>query len=382
MIENYFKKMKACCVQELPKRIQKLEACTTPTEEAKCDASLFLWKYFLDEDGNPDRTKTPDLILLAGYTDKSLALTGRTERVPALHVADGGLGGASNVTVVGWDRERVNKKAHEIDMEQSLGRGILRLSHDWDRQMMSHQTYVEELRKNAEILDPGGGRLFKTHGTVGIYVMKCEAIQHDWPVLSKQLRLRMIHSRRLAVFDLGIIVGLMVLGKTQEHVTKRLQVGNWNNSSIDPEDTDDEGENEDASSDEEDSNEERGSESSRDSDYNVGDEPDTPIDLTLDQSVKRQKIKSTHPRRVHFQWRGYNTMSGAIQFDPQHRNMGYLDFANDGVTTFEGNIFMDVMGCELSFQGYKVPGMGGPATIDWNALSHLASEREKARDMW
>ncbi len=311
-------------------------------------------------------------------------MTGRTERVPALHVADGGLGGASNVMVVGWDRERVNKKAHEIDMEQSLGRGILRLSNDWDRQMMSHQTYAEKLRKQAEILESRGGRLLKTYGTDGIYVMKCEAIQDDWPDLSKQLRLRMIHSRRLAVFDLGIVVGLMVLGKTQEDVTKRLQVGIWNNSSIDPEDTDDEGEDEDedASSDEEDSEDEQGSERSRDSDYNIGDEPDTPIDLTLDESVKRQKIKSIHLRRVHFQWRGYNTISGAIQFDPQNRNTGYLDFANDGTTTFEGNIFIDGMGCELSFQGYKVPGMAGPLTIDWNALSHLASEREKARYMW
>ena len=75
-------------------------------------------------------------------------------------------------------------------------------------------------------------------------------------------------------------------------------------------------------------------------------------------------------------------MSGAIQFDPQNRNMGYLDFANDGATTFEGNIFMDGMGCELSIQGYKVTGMGGPATIDWTALSHLASERENARYIW
>ena len=87
-MEDYRDRMKAYRAQELPKRVRKFEACVTPTEEAKCDRSLFLRKYFLDEDGNSDRTKTPYLLLLPGYTDKSLALTGRTERVPALHVAD------------------------------------------------------------------------------------------------------------------------------------------------------------------------------------------------------------------------------------------------------------------------------------------------------
>lgn len=106
MMEDYRDRMKAYHVQELPTRIQKFEACASLTEEAECDASLFLRKYFLDEDGNPDRTKTPDLILLPRYADKGLALTSRTERVPALHVADGGLGGGSNVMVVGWDRAK------------------------------------------------------------------------------------------------------------------------------------------------------------------------------------------------------------------------------------------------------------------------------------
>lgn len=374
-MEDYRDRMKAYHVQELPKRIQRFEACATPTEEAKCDASLFLRKYFLDEDGNPDRTKTPDLMLLPGY-DKHLVMTGYTERVPALHVADGGLGGASNVMVIGWDRARVNNKAHQIDMRQSPGRGILRLSHDWDRQMIRHRTYVEKFRNQAEIFGPKVGSSFETRNIRGIYVVKCEAIQHDWPLLSKQLRLKCVRNGRLAVFDLGIVVGLMVLDRTQEDVTKILQDGNWD---VDPitEDIENEDESEDGSSDEEDSDDEQASGHSEDSDYNVREEPDTPTDLTLYQPAKRQKIESSHPRRLHFQWRGYNTISGAIQFDPHNRNTGYLDFANDDATVFEAKILMDAIGGEIAFQGYKVPGLGGPLTMNWNALSHLASERAK-----
>lgn len=112
-----------------------------------------------------------------------MVLKGRTERIPGLHVADGGLGGASNVIVVVWGRARVIEKAHQIDMQQSHGSGVLRLSHDWDRQMMSHQSYAEKLRNQAETRDSKGGTSFEAHNFRGKYVMRCEAIQHDWPLL-------------------------------------------------------------------------------------------------------------------------------------------------------------------------------------------------------
>lgn len=370
--------MKAYRAQELPSRNQKFEACATPSEEAKCDPSLFLRKYFLDEDGNPDRTKTADLILLPGYTDRGLALTGKTERVPALHVADGGLGGENNVMVIGWDRARVNKKAHEIDMRQSSGRGVLRLSHDWDRQMINHREFVENLRNRAEKLGSKAGSSFDPHGITGNYVVNCEAIQHDRPVLSKSLRLRLIHSGRLAIFDFGIVFGLMVLGKTQEDVTKLLQDGKWDADPTDEADTDDESEIEDASGDEEDSHNERASGRIEDSDSNMDNEPDAPTNLPPERRKKRPKIETSHPRRVHFQWRGYNTVSGATQYDPQSRNTGYLDFANDDATSFEGKILMNASRSAISFQGYRVPGLAGPLTMNWHALSHLESERAKA----
>lgn len=351
--KDYRDKLKAYRAQELPKRIQAFKACATPTEEAKCGCALFLRKYFLDENGNPDRTKTPNLILLPGYYDRGLVMTGRTERVPALHVADGGLEGASHVTVVGWNRERVNKRARDIDIQQTDGRGILRSSYDWEKQMMNlkHLSHIEKLHSQAEISNPQTGTSFRRYDLAGKYVVECSHIQHGWPILSKELSLRGFWEGRLAILDLGIIVGLMVLGETKAAVTKFVQEKDWN---VDSED-------EDMSSDEEDGS----------------DESDTPVDLISDGPVKRLKIDVDHPRRLYFQWRGYNTMSGAIYFDPQNRNTGYLDFANDDATTFEGKIYVDA-GTTMDFRGYKVPGMSGPLTMNWNALSHLASERAKA----
>ena len=380
-MDGYHDKMKLYRAQELPKRIQIFELCATPTEEAKCDSSLFLRKYFLDKDGNPDRTKTPDLILLPGYTDRGLALTGRTERVPGLHVANGGLERASHVTVIGWNRERVNIKAHEIDMQQTDGRGILRSSHDWDKQMMIHHSFIEKFHSQAVTSDPKAGISFHRHKVTGKYVVKSNQIQHGWPVVSKQLSLRFFREGRLAIFDLGIIAGLMVLGKTKVDVTKLVQEKDW----------DDISDGEDVSSEEEVSFDESDTKSS-DDDSEVEDvsseeegssyKPDAPVDLTSGRPVKRQKIDLDQPHRLHFQWRGYNTVSGAIYFDPQNRNTGYLNFTNDDAATFEGKIRMDARTI-IAFQGYKVLGRSGPLTMNWNALSHLASERAKAPEyMW
>ena len=381
-MSEYRENLTEYLAQGLPKRMQEFLACETPTAEVKCDSSLFLRKYFLDEDGNPDRTKTSNLVLLPGYTDRYLALTGRTDRVPGLHVANAGLGGENNVMVIGWNRAKVVTKAYDIDMEQSLGRGVLRVSDDWDRQMSIHRGHTEKLQDENERIrklakasrELENDDSFEAHNTIGIYVVKCDAIQYDWPTLSKQMRLRMVTRGRLAVFDLGIVYGLMVFGKTQEIIARTLQKGRWNAAQEDfPEDSD----SEDMSSDEEESDdgEERGT--SEDTDYSMSDEPDSPASFVSDPPAKRRKFDSSH-RRLYFQWRGYNTVSGAIQFDPQNRNTGYLDFANDEATVFEGIIHMDLIGGEVSFQGYRVPGMCGPLTMNWDALSHLASEKEKA----
>ena len=357
-MNDYRDKLKAYRASKLPTRIQAFEACATPTEEAKCDSSLFLQKYFLDKDHNPDRTKTPDLILLPGYTDKGLALTGRTQRVPALHVADAGLEGASHVTVIGWNRERVNSKAHDIDIQQTDGRGILRSSHDWDKQMVKHHIYMENLRRQRETSNPGVGTSFHRSDVAGTYVVESSYIQHEWPILSKQLSLRFFRYGQLAIFDIGIIVGLMVLGGSKAAVSKLVQEKNW----------DDDSEDEDLSSEDEDMS--NGEEESSDK-LCVDDE------WSSDGPVKRQKINTDHSRRLYFQWRGYNTVSGGIYFDPQNRNTGYLDFADDDATSFKGTICMDVR-TTTEFRGYNVPGLTGPLTMNWNALSHLASERAKA----
>ena len=349
-MEEYRKKMKAYRAQELPRRIKEFEACSTPSEEVKYDVSLFLGKYFLDKDRKADRTKTPGLILLPGYTDKGLALTRRTERVPSLHVANGGLGGEKNVMVIGWNRAKVNQKARQIDMEQTPGGVIERLCNVWDQQMTMHKVFVHLLRDRTKAPIHEIAHLLFEYDPHGKYAVECKAIENSWPLLSHGLTLRIMHGGKLAIFDLGVCFGLMVLAKTQEKVAKRLKDGKW-----DADDTDDDSGDEDPWSDEKDSHQER-------------------------KGGHSENFLRSVSHRSYFQWRGYNTITGAIQFDPQNKHTGYLDFYNDDDTIVEGNLVSNAAGSSISFRGFRVPGLGGPLTMDWNALSHIAPERAQVRE--
>lgn len=340
--------------------------CATPTEEVKCDRLLFLHKYFRDKDGNPDRSKTPALMLLPGCTlEDSGLLKGQAACVPGLHVADGGLPGQDAIIVIGWDRARVNRKAREIDLQQTQGGGIIRSSENWDKVMMKHYNHQE----NSQTVGLFAGS-FGDYGISGVFALRSEKIQLDWPSLSRQMRMRVIMSGQLAIFDLGIVSGLMILGKTQEDVSKIIEAGTWD---FDPSEYFE-------TSDEEETDEEASGSISDRSDDNTKDEPD---DTASHHPAKRRKGQASEFRRMYFQWRGWNTMSGAIQHDPQNRNTGYLDFANNLATAFEGKIYMELTQGETRFQGLEIPGMSGPLTLNWDKLSHLESDRAKVREhLW
>ena len=360
---------------QLPERVKKFELCATPTEEAKCDPSLFLRKYFLNASGHPDRSKTPGLLLLPGYIDRGLALSGRTDRVPALHVANGGLGGTSNIMVIGWDRIKVNKKATAIDMEKSHGRGVLREYQNWEAQMKRHLELTRKYPKHPFEPDETTQVVYIS----GIYALKADSIKYDWPTISNELRLRLF-GEGLAIFDLGIVVGMMVLAETQERLVEVIEKHNWNSSDYQKEMEDGLLE-DDVSSNSDEVNEDQGSQLGHVSDFDM--EADLEIDPPpLKPKVNSHKLRSDNPGRLYFQWRGYNTQSGEIQIDPDNKNTGYLDFADIIGTEFHGVINMPKFGGAISIQGYKIPGLIGPVNMNWNELSHLASERAKAPERW
>lgn len=337
-MNDYHVKMEAHQIQGLPQRISKFEACNTPAAEATCDASLFLCKYFLDEHGQPDKARTPHPMMLHGYPEKGMALSGRIDRVPALHLADAGSGGTSNITIIGWDRERIDSEAQEID----LGHNVIRASSSWNTQMRRHEEHKAKFRKSR-----GSSDSFHPYHTCGIYAISCGAVEAVWPVLAKGLRLRMLSEGRLAVFDLGIIRGLMVFAESQAKVSKLIANGH-SISLTDP--------------------------SSYQAHY--ADE-----DMTSDSD---DVDDNSHPRRRYLQWRGYDTRTGELQHDPYNHNTGYIDFDDALSMSFSGMLYLKrELGSETQFKGFRIPGMTGPLTMNWDALSHLESDRAKVpKHIW
>jgi len=70
---------------------------------------MFLRKYFLDDNGNPDKTKTPAPIALPGFANPS-QVHAAAERILGLESTSGGYGDDRTV-VLGWDRSAVWKVA-------------------------------------------------------------------------------------------------------------------------------------------------------------------------------------------------------------------------------------------------------------------------------
>ncbi|KAL8763133.1 MAG: hypothetical protein Q9194_007416, partial [Teloschistes cf. exilis] len=339
-LNDYDTKYAAYQSQLLPMRIHKFKACGTPAEEAKCDASLFLRKRFLDENGNPAMTKTPDVLLLPGFTDKHQTLTRMVERVPALHIAFG------DIVAIGWNRKKVNDLAVRINKDYKISHDDFTAPSDPDRQMMDHHVLTANIRKDRKKLiattlksrelealnafDPGSD-------TAGCYIIKADSIAATWAQLSDNMTLRMIHPGRLAVFDLGIIAGMMVLGRSTTAVAKRIERGNW-------------------------SNEDEGTDSDSD---NTDTSPNTTLTATGTGPPPSKRQKLDHARRLHFRWRGYNTVSANIMVEKG----GWLEFTNEVATAFEGRIEVELLDGECGFRGFRVPGAAGQLTMDWDELS-------------
>ncbi|KAL8707705.1 MAG: hypothetical protein Q9220_007285 [cf. Caloplaca sp. 1 TL-2023] len=336
---------------------------------------LFVKKYFLNEDGKPDISKSPNLIHLPGFREVSTVLTTIVESIPALDLTTTGLSRDDDFTIIGWNREIVRQEAYDIAREQYLA-GFVHPEEDKELQRQNHVQYMTQAQVKPK---------FRACDTVGQYFLTCKLLEQHRSKISQQLRLRIINGGRHAIFDLGVTFGLMVLGPSQNQVTKLLKSGRWK-----------------VGHQYEDSNDE-----SQGSDEvymatlgsridNGTNEEDFRGDIHGDSANGQPKAKRGRPRkhgnntyvkpRLYFQWRGYNTVSGLIQPSPKSDNGGYIEFESNEASIIKGEIFLNLthdLYCWCPFQGYRVDETDRPLNLDWNALSHLPDERVTApRHMW
>ncbi|KAL9585250.1 MAG: hypothetical protein Q9212_001642 [Teloschistes hypoglaucus] len=329
---------------------REFNALDTPTAQAQYSIDMFLRRYFLDENGKPEQSKTREPVALPGF-DNRAQMHAAVEPIPGL-VSESGGDGRERTVVVGWRDTGVGRVAGQIKREQrSMQEHTAKAA--WDQLRRKHEDFAK-LSKT-----PDANETFSFSNAWGQYIIKCEAADdyNDLDQTSK-LRLRITKGKDgwYGIFDFGILSGIMLLGKSPEDVTFRVhqqQVGPRSD--------------------------ERDSESDEESDEH--DIPtkkrNAPPKRSEAQPSKRLKKSASPGGVIYLQWRGQETGEKVIQVDPSNKNIGKLVFSDNTGMTFHGTASMSFLGSKVRFQGYKISGLGGPVTRSWDQYSKAAYERAR-----
>lgn len=328
---------------------------TDPSEQANYDIDLFLRRYFFDDNRTVDPSKTRRPIPLPGLHDRQEMYIA-AERY-GLHTVSAGEGTA-RVLVIGWNRSTVWDVANGISNAQHE-KARLKQTAGWEEKMQRHQAFVRRVGK------PDTGKGFSMQNARGSYVIECPEIRKNYLKDAGELALRITESNRdgwVGIFDFGILEGVMRLDVDREALFAGRN---------DSESKDDEEEDED-------------DEANEDDDEDEENEVLEPVLSTTNKRKASTQPKPPSPkkraaptqRRIHLLWRGRETGESEIQLDYDNSNIGHLDFTDATCTEFKAVMNADLLG-RFGFRGYKVGGMGGPATRAWRDYSEGQYERDR-----
>ena len=359
---------------------REFAALGSPTAEAEYNMDMFLKKYFLDESGKPDKSKTPMPIPLPGFSDRYQMHT-EAECIPGLKTHSGGEGDNRTV-VVGWDRSAVQRVAGQV-AHQSAHRLRQAEGAEWNKLVQRYISLVSQARSRDRAAE------FSIHAISGTYLIKCDEISSYDPKESYRttMRLRITESSCegcVGMFDFGLIKGIMLLDESKENLASRIlslededqDEFSGETDDSDPEDDDDP---EDDNGQEEDDDGQEDDESQTDASGTDGGAPQKRKAQPIEEASrprKKQKQGQTNGGTVFLQWRGQETGEGEIELDYANKHVGQLNFSDNEGFKFEGTAYFEFIG-NIAFQGYKIDSRGGPATRSWNDYSEVAHERAR-----
>ena len=340
---------------------------------------MFFRKYFLDDNGNPDKTKTPAPIALPGFANRS-QVHAAAERILGLESTSGGYGDDRTV-VLGWDRSAVWKVAAQTE-SPSLARINAAEKAEWERLMRHHKAFVQDSSKSAS----GAG--FSIADAGGEYIVKCDALVST-SNQANGMRLRITKGPEgwVGIFDFDILEGIMLLGESLKDVASRVSAkagkkkhGSDSSNSEDQKSEEDQDSSEDQNSKEDqDSEEDQESEEITYSGATVSKKRKARSNDRPSRSNKHQKQTKSPTRKIHLQWRGTESDEGEIQLDPNNKHAGYLEFVDNSGMTFKGTASSGFLGNKIRFHGYKIGRSGGLASRSWGDYSMAAYKEARVR---
>lgn len=185
-----------------------------PTTAAIMNPKLFISRYFLALDGTPDKSKTPNVIVVPHVTQR---LTWEIEEsirelfkpARSLHCFSDGPTNSEKVTALGWDRNAVVEAARKAS-KPLYDKQAAEDKQRKEESMQRHYTFVDNL--------PRESFPCTMKSIQGTYIVNCAEIEREWPDevrRSDGLCLRImpeVGSQRrnlIADFYFGVLEGLM-----------------------------------------------------------------------------------------------------------------------------------------------------------------------------
>ena len=360
------------------KHKRALEKYKRPVDLANYDCKVFLAKYFLNENGKPDRSKTPFPLLLPGLADK-LSLQQAADGIFGLKTSIGGEG-EFRVLVIGWNRAAI----FEISEQMSIDQARLRedMSSTWHEHLRRYYSMIKKLPVLNKYMT------LKEESTRGTYAVECRGASDNWFQYKEDSSLRITYNKEegwVGIFDIGVLYGVMQLGTDRKALLARCKAIEKDEARSDSDtETDKSFE---ATEDEADSSEKGDvfsdlSEGEQDEER-IGDDSGgftvLPRKRTNAQTkahvsaAKRLKAsRSTSSNRLYFKWRGREQGEGDVAYDFHKNNTGYLQFTDAQCTKFESTISNDLIGKNVLFQGFKISNDGGAVTRTYREYSTRA----------
>lgn len=364
------------------KNKRALEKYKRPVDLANYDCKLFLAKYFLNEYGKPDRSKTPLPLLLPGLLNK-LSLQQAADAIHGLKTSIGGEG-EFRVLVIGWNRAAIFEVAEQTSIDQARLRD--ELSPTWQDHLRKHYRLVKRLpilSKSTRV---------KEESVQGTYAVECRGVSDNWDC-REDSSLRITYDERegwVGIFSIGIIYGVMKLSTDRKALLARCKATERNEARIDDhtgmdipladlettEEEDNASEEEDVFSD---LSESKQREQRVQDEYEPGGftvlprKRESPPTEAHTAAAKRLKTsRSTSSNRLYFKWRGREQGEGDVAYDGYKNNAGYLQFTDAHCTKFESTISNDLIGKNVLFQGFKISNDGGAVTRTYREYSTRA----------
>lgn len=360
---------------------QTLGKFKVPVDLANHDRNLFLAKYFLDNEGKPDHSKTPFTILLPGISDR-LALQQAADTIPGLKTSSGGEG-KFRVLVIGWKRAAIFNQTERISADQARLRD--EMSPEWQERLRKHYNLIKMLPVPSK---PGKLAIESAQGT---YAVECRGVMDDYGGSENDdSDLRITYSKAdgwVGIFNIGVIYGVMRLDTDRKALLVRCKATEENESRVD----DHTGldiplEELETTEEENDASEEEDAFSDLSADEINEDEPGSPGFAVVarrkrrnaptnaqNTSSKRSKLSpGTSTNRLYFKWRGREQGEGDVAHDGYKKNAGYLQFTDATCTKFESTISNDLIRKNVRFQGFKVSTEGGAVTRTYREYSERA----------